>query len=374
MPQRAYWLDLFTPATWQEFLDAGASVSGFRGSRWNAVRQLKPGDYLICYLTQVSRIIAILEVTSEPFQDSETKIWKNEVFPSRVEVRVVVAVPIEESVPITELADQLTFFQNLKSPMAWTGLVRTSPVRWKSEDGEIIVAAMLDAQANPVHREIDPRKLAPKPTTVETTFGTVTVPPNETAGAAADRNNGSTSVPGEESAHTEIQWRLLTLGSAMGLDVWVARNDRNRSHRMQSFADIPKLRASIPNQFDEATNRTIELIDVIWLRGNAFQAAFEIESTTSIYSGLLRMSDLVAMQPNLNIPLYLVAPDERRNKVLSEVNRPTFSRLTPPLRSVCRYLAFSVIREQFPEDPRLIRHLGPTFLDEYSESCEIDSL
>ena len=52
-------------------------------------------------------------------------------------------------------------------------------------------------------------------------------------------------------------------------------------------------------------------------------AAFEIESTTSIYSGLLRMSDLIAMQPNLNIPLYLVAPNERRQKVFAEVNRST---------------------------------------------------
>jgi len=26
--------------------------------------------------------------------------------------------------------------------------------------------------------------------------------------------------------------------------------------------------------------------------------------TTSIYSGLLRMADLIAMQPNLNVPLY----------------------------------------------------------------------
>lgn len=92
------------------------------------------------------------------------------------------------------------------------------------------------------------------------------------------------------------------------------------------------------------TNRTIELIDVLWLRKNAIVAAFEIESTTSIFSGLLRMSDLIAMQPNLNIPLYLVAPDERRNKVLSEVNRPTFSRLVPPLKEVCRYVAFSVLR------------------------------
>jgi len=35
------------------------------------------------------------------------------------------------------------------------------------------------------------------------------------------------------------------------------------------------------------------------------------------------MSDLLMMQPNLNIPLYLVAPDERRNDVIRQVNRPT---------------------------------------------------
>lgn len=37
------------------------------------------------------------------------------------------------------------------------------------------------------------------------------------------------------------------------------------------------------------------------------------------------------MQPNLDIPLYLVAPDDRREKVMTEVNRPTFCRLSPPL-------------------------------------------
>ena len=113
---------------------------------------------------------------------------------------------------------------------------------------------------------------------------------------------------------------------------------------------------------------------MLWLERNSVVAAFEIESTTSVYSGLLRMSDLIAMQPNLNIPLYLVAPDERRNKVLSEVNRPTFSRLTPPLRAVCRYLAFSVLREQMPRDARVVRYLTPSFLGEFSESCAIDQV
>ena len=110
----------------------------------------------------------------------------------------------------------------------------------------------------------------------------------------------------EPAAHTEIQWLLLKLGVDMGFGVWVARNDRSRSFNGHRFSELPALKSSLPLQFDDATNRTIELIDVLWLDRNAIVAAFEIESTTSIYSGLLRMADLVAMQPNLNIPLFLI--------------------------------------------------------------------
>ncbi len=155
----------------------------------------------------------------------------------------------------------------------------------------------------------------------------------------------------------------------MGLDVWPARNDRSREWNGHRFTDLPRLRAELPRQFDEVTNRTIELIDVLWLKGNAVVAAFEIESTTSIYSGLLRMSDLVAMQPNLNIPLYLVAPDDRRQKVFAEVNRPTFARLSPPLVDLCRYISFSTLRDYLAQVTPFVRYLKPDFLDELSELC-----
>ena len=123
----------------------------------------------------------------------------------------------------------------------------------------------------------------------------------------------------------KYEYLLARLGADMGFDVHVARNDTSRVWKGQRLGDLPRLRENLPQQFDPATNRTItELIDLLWLQGNAVTAAFEIESTTSIYSGLLRMSDLLAMQPNISIPLFLVAPDERRNKVIQPVNRPTF--------------------------------------------------
>jgi hypothetical protein len=112
---------------------------------------------------------------------------------------------------------------------------------------------------------VDPRKLAKKPRLVDTKIGLVTVP--------ADDEPTETVVPvpeavpepiPEATAHTEIQWRLLKLGSDMGLDVWVARNDRSREYDSQPFSAMPRLRNALPNQFEEATNRTVELIDVLW--------------------------------------------------------------------------------------------------------------
>ena len=78
------------------------------------------------------------------------------------------------------------------------------------------------------------------------------------------------------------------------------------------------------------------------------------------------------MQPNLNIPLYLVAPEERREKVMTEVNRPTFCRLSPPLSEICRFISFSGFKEHISQAAAYIRYLKPEFLDELSESYELE--
>jgi hypothetical protein len=147
-------------------------------------------------------------------------------------------------------------------------------------------------------------------------------------------------------------------------DSWLLAGPVHRHH----LGGVPRRRrrgVRLPRE-------TIELIDVLWLNGNAVVAAFEIESTTSIYSGLLRMADLVAMQPNLNIPLYLVAPDERRQRVFTEVSRPTFRSLSPPLEEICRYVSFEALREQLGQVAGFVSHLKPSFLDEISESCVVE--
>ena len=166
MPQDpSFWLDLFTGKTWREFLAAGAAVSGFRESQWSAVQRVRPGDYLLCYLTGVSRWIGVLEVTSGAFWDTSV-IWEDDVFPCRVRAKIVAALTPETAVPVHDLRDQLSIFRGKKSGLHWTGYLRGSPRKWKESDGEAVLHALRKAVANPIVREVDPAKLERRPRSI----------------------------------------------------------------------------------------------------------------------------------------------------------------------------------------------------------------
>lgn len=126
MASRTYWINLFTIETWDEFVNAGSSVTGFSESRWSTVQRIKPGDYLLCYLTGVSRFVGILEVTGEAYKD-ETLIWTKAIYPSRITVTPIVTLTPETAVPITDLRSELSIFQGITNPNAWSGHVRGSP-------------------------------------------------------------------------------------------------------------------------------------------------------------------------------------------------------------------------------------------------------
>jgi len=365
---RTYWLDLFSVETWKEFLDHGGTVSGFSGKRWATVRKIKPGDYLLCYLTRVSRWVGLLEVVSEPFFDEEP-IWSSQIYPSRVEVRVALALSPENGVPVLDMREELTVFRGLHNPNRWQGPFRGSPVRWKAADGEAITRALQDAKASPVERPLGRlAKSITKPVTPDDSAdGMVVVPDDDEPGTSEGADRVGT-------VHTEIQYLLVKLGADMGFDVHVASNDQGRVWNGYRLGDMPRRRERLPQQFDPVTNRTIELIDVLWLDGNAIVAAFEVESTTSIYSGLLRMSDLLARQPNISVPLFLVAPEERRDQVIRQVNRPTFERMNPPLVDVCRYISFEGLHEALTAAHAYVSFLKPEWLQTISESCAPDDV
>lgn len=151
-------------------------MSGFRENRWQTAQKVAKGDYLLCYLAGVSRFIGILEVTSKPYKDTEQKIWGDDGFPCRFKVKPIVELIPETAIPVKDLSNQLSCFQNMKSPHAWTGRFRKSPSKWTQPDGKAVVQALLDAYDNPVKRPFDKKKLQYRPKHIRAKTGSVTVP------------------------------------------------------------------------------------------------------------------------------------------------------------------------------------------------------
>ena len=154
----------------------------------------------------------------------------------------------------------------------------------------------------------------------------------------------------------------------MGFKIWLPAADRSRvtEHWLPQNGVLLE---RLPLNYDETTLDTIQRIDVLWLKGRAIRRAFEVEHSTAIYSGLLRMADLCALLPNINVPLHIVAPEARRDKVFQEITRPVFSLLeTSPLSQRCTYLSYGSVEEL--SDLDYLSHTTDGVLDEFAEYAE----
>ena len=333
--------------------------------------QIQPGDILLCYITGVKHWVGALEAIG-PSQD-KSKIWKYADFPERIKVKTLIDLDPEYGVPLQKFEGMLIFYENAADRGGYKGFLRGSPNRFKrTVDGETILEALKQAKAKPVKIPVDPKKLAKKPSFLKkpSQKGSKVVKPVVSVPAQVEiEETTEQSVAESSTQHTEIQYHLLRLGAQMGLRVWVVKNDRNRSFEGQVLGDLPGNVSELPAQFNDATIRTIELIDVLWLGDNSIVAAFEVEATTSVYSGLLRMSDLLALQPNLNLNLFLVATDSRRAKVRQEISRPTFTYLEKPLPEVCGFVSFERLMEKVKGISKLglASSLRPNFLKTVAE-------
>jgi type II restriction enzyme len=165
----------------------------------------------------------------------------------------------------------------------------------------------------------------------------------------------------QNQVHTQMQYLLSRVGTSLGYDAVVAVNDRSRY-----FNGIQLSQLCLPClptlDLEPEVCSTIGLIDVLWLEKgtNRIIGAFEVEKSTSIYSGILRLSDLALALPDHQTRLCLVVPDGREREVVAQLKRPSFiatGRLQPS------YLLFSDLAEhcdaicKFGADHRVLDRL-----------------
>ena len=143
--------------------------------------------------------------------------------------------PPVNGVPMSELEGKVSFFEGEPDRGKFKGFIRMSPNLFRAQsDGDLILELLREAESAPVARPVDAKKLARRPffkaerrKGKETIATVVTVPESE---QGEDVEQVETVTKAEAKAaktrHTEIQYQLLLLGAELGLDLWVARNDR----------------------------------------------------------------------------------------------------------------------------------------------------
>ncbi|UUO24987.1 hypothetical protein FGD67_18540 [Colwellia sp. M166] len=165
----------------------------------------------------------------------------------------------------------------------------------------------------------------------------------------------------EEDLHTEMQYHIMTIGGAIGYDVIAASNDRSKCHNGNSLSFISL------NKFPELkvakdTYKTIRLIDAVWFDKDTdnIACAFEVEKSTSIYSGILRLTDLHYSFKKNPPSLYLIIPDNREKDVLLQLQRPSIKNNNIEIL----YILFSELKNncdaicKFGEDKEILRKIS----------------
>ncbi len=127
----------------------------------------------------------------------------------------------------------------------------------------------------------------------------------------------------EESDHDLAIARLVEIAGLRKLKAHIGRTEQTKYTEFRRMSSpLPKRIQGLP----KAARRIIEQIDVLWHNGGrGVVAAFEVERTSTITSGIDRFRNLLAVVRESEMQLYIVVPkargDEVRRKIGSPANR-----------------------------------------------------
>ena len=335
------------------------------GSNSARFKEWQVGDYLVFIVEKT--IAGLAEISGEPYV-SKKVLWDNGLFPHRIPLKFNYVFLQSNRLPILgEVRDALT---SAWGPRYGWGILNQQLLQ--DNPTETIIKAVrsrhndlseiqinIDQHLDEAKSKRDMPKISkrkrgrPKKGEIDLII--------EEAKPVGTKE--------EESVHSKAQNALIQLGKITGCSIWIASNDRNRQFKGKSLGE--GCLKSLPNLGlnAEATSR-ISLIDVIWIRQNAPVCAFEVETTTSIYSGLLRMSDLISVVPALNIKLFIVAQRDRQEKVMGELSRPTFQKIG--LSDFCRFVPAEDLDVLLSKVADLEGHVQPSIMDTISIEIEED--
>ena len=122
--------------------------------------------------------------------------------------------------------------------------------------------------------------------------------------------------------HSEILAILALVGQKKGHDIWIGKREQHqrdsglvaKGKTLKEYMTVEQLKVA------NATNqRVIENIDLIWIKGKDIKAIFEVESTTTMTSALMRGSNI-----DERVDKFMVLPEEREGQLRNKLTSPLF--------------------------------------------------
>lgn len=304
--------------------------SGRWGFAENRIGNWKPGDLMIAYVQRA--LAALFVVTDMPYYDDEISLWPDKLYPYRVSIRLQKLIPPDKRIPISNPDIRGVLFRYHTSGY-----------------GTSIVLAAKPLHDNAAQTLLSFIYNAPDWTIAESE--------NEVVGAESVPVSKESTPANTKRIHFQMQYYLGHLGSALGYDIWIPISDRRR---VLDISSINRLLSKLPSlPFDKQTLATIANIDVIWFGYQFPTHLFEVENTTNIQTGLVRMNDLIQTLPQLNVDMYICASKDRFEDVRNQVRRPTFNRDSFALKDRCRFISFERLSAFVIEYGEVLTDLKP---------------
>lgn len=146
--------------------------------------------------------------------------------------------------------------------------------------------------------------------------------------------------------HTQMQIALLEIGNALNFRTWIAKNDRSIQIGNTIFGKLNGVIQSLDEVnilYEQEIKDAASFIDCIWFTadGRRIPAVIEIEHSTGVTSGLTRMRKFRDIFPSLTTTFAVVAPNQLRNKIVSESNHQIFRDLD------IRFMPYTTVRELY---------------------------
>lgn len=322
-------------------------------------------------IVQKSNVSSVFEVLSDPFIDNTPIFAESEdPFNLRFKVKPLVWLPLVKGIPIHNdlIWQNLSFTKELhKESQKWTFMVFSSPRLWPKSDCQFIEKKLLEQyklQIDYPFNESDEKKIKSSKIRIGSKKEiVVSVPDNE-----EEKNIIEETKEKEHRDSIKIQAKLSEIGEKLGFKIWLPNSDRARILELWKPTKNVLI-DELPLVFDDTTLKTIKNIDVLWIKGRSIVRAFEVEDTTSIYSGILRMADLLSLQPMLDIKIHIVAPEIRRDAVFQQITRPVFAVMEKgPLSELCSFISYDSVMQISKEDK--LKHMTDTIVDDFIEFAE----